>query len=82
MNNLNSVLSISSCFSGIFSRVFSLGLLFIGAGGWSQGGARAVLQFYPSCSKQAEMISSAAMKAGFAGGLVVDFPHRLRTLSF
>eukprot|EP00959_Pyramimonas_sp_CCMP1952_P128373 2684185-Pyramimonas_sp.AAC.3 len=33
-------------------------------------GARAVLQFYPETPKQAEMITMAAMRAGFSGGLV------------
>lgn len=40
-----------------------------------QKGARAVLQFYPETTKQVEMITSAAMRVGFGGGLVVDFPH-------
>ncbi|CAM6127953.1 unnamed protein product [Calypogeia fissa] len=38
-------------------------------------GARAVLQIYPENSKQLEMISTAAMRTGFSGGLVVDFPN-------
>ncbi|TPX57695.1 hypothetical protein PhCBS80983_g03646 [Powellomyces hirtus] len=38
-------------------------------------GARAVFQFYPENSEQIEMIISSAMKAGFTGGLVVDFPN-------
>lgn len=38
-------------------------------------GARAALQFYPENSKQLEMITSAAIKCGFGGGLVVDYPH-------
>eukprot|EP00958_Prasinococcus_capsulatus_P019986 scaffold2547_cov299-Prasinococcus_capsulatus_cf.AAC.1 len=39
-------------------------------------GARAVLQIYPDGHKQAEMITTAAMRAGFSGGLVVDYPNR------
>merc|ERR1712151_1330956 len=39
------------------------------------GGARAVLQFYPETAGQVEMITSTAMRAGFGGGLVVDYPH-------
>jgi 18S rRNA (guanine1575-N7)-methyltransferase len=39
-------------------------------------GARAVLQFYADNVKQSEMIVTAAMRAGFAGGVVVDWPHR------
>jgi len=38
-------------------------------------GARAVLQFYPETAGQVEMITSAALRSGFGGGLVVDFPH-------
>jgi hypothetical protein len=39
-------------------------------------GARAVLQVYPANTDQAAMMTNAAMRAGFSGGLVVDFPHR------
>nr|AFK36757.1 unknown [Lotus japonicus] len=38
-------------------------------------GARAVFQVYPENLDQRELILSAAMHAGFAGGIVVDFPH-------
>jgi len=38
-------------------------------------GARAVLQFYPQDADQLQLITAAAMRAGFGGGLVVDFPH-------
>ncbi|XVF34150.1 hypothetical protein REPUB_Repub18cG0033600 [Reevesia pubescens] len=38
-------------------------------------GARAVLQVYPENLAQRELILSYAMRAGFAGGVVVDFPH-------
>ncbi|KAI0488696.1 18S rRNA (guanine-N(7))-methyltransferase RID2 [Dendrobium catenatum] len=38
-------------------------------------GARAVLQLYSENMNQSEMIMKAAMRAGFAGGVVVDFPH-------
>ncbi|VAI62553.1 unnamed protein product [Triticum turgidum subsp. durum] len=38
-------------------------------------GARAVLQFYADNVKQTEMLVSFAMKAGFAGGVVIDWPH-------
>jgi len=41
-------------------------------------GARAVLQIYPETHSQAEMLVTAAMKVGFSGGLVVDFPHSTR----
>ncbi|PKA63940.1 hypothetical protein AXF42_Ash004950 [Apostasia shenzhenica] len=38
-------------------------------------GARAVLQLYSENMDQSEMIMKAAMRAGFAGGVVVDYPH-------
>lgn len=39
-------------------------------------GARAVLQVYPENLAQRELILGFAMRAGFSGGVVVDFPHR------
>ncbi|KAG5522661.1 hypothetical protein RHGRI_034713 [Rhododendron griersonianum] len=39
-------------------------------------GARAVLQVYPESLAQRELILGFAMRAGFAGGVVVDYPHR------
>ncbi|XP_024390204.1 18S rRNA (guanine-N(7))-methyltransferase RID2 [Physcomitrium patens] len=45
-------------------------------------GARAVLQIYPESPQQLEMISSAAMKSGFSGGLVVDYPHSTRAKKY
>lgn len=38
-------------------------------------GARAVFQFYPENAVQIEMLSNTALKCGFGGGLVVDFPN-------
>lgn len=38
-------------------------------------GARAAFQVYPENLAQRELILSYAMRAGFAGGVVVDFPH-------
>jgi len=38
-------------------------------------GARAVFQFYPENDSQVELITRQAMKAGFSGGLVVDYPN-------
>jgi len=38
-------------------------------------GSRAVLQFYPENPQQVEMITHQSMKAGFTGGLVVDYPN-------
>ncbi|EOY31953.1 S-adenosyl-L-methionine-dependent methyltransferases superfamily protein isoform 1 [Theobroma cacao] len=42
-------------------------------------GARAVLQVYPENLAQRELILSYAMRAGFAGGVVVDFPHSTKS---
>lgn len=38
-------------------------------------GSRAVFQFYPENGAQIELITQQAMKAGFTGGLVVDYPN-------
>ncbi|PIN20365.1 putative protein carboxyl methylase [Handroanthus impetiginosus] len=38
-------------------------------------GARAVLQVYPENIAQRELILGFAMRAGFSGGVVVDYPH-------
>ena len=38
-------------------------------------GARCVFQFYPESAEQLEMITTAAMKSGFTGGLIVDYPN-------
>lgn len=38
-------------------------------------GTRAVFQFYPENSAQVELITQQAMKAGFGGGVVIDFPN-------
>lgn len=35
-----------------------------------------MFQLYPENLNQRELILNAAMHAGFAGGIVVDFPHR------
>jgi 18S rRNA (guanine1575-N7)-methyltransferase len=37
--------------------------------------SRAVLQFYPSDDDQIQLITSIAQKAGFGGGIVVDYPN-------
>jgi 18S rRNA (guanine1575-N7)-methyltransferase len=36
---------------------------------------RAVLQFYPQSDDQIQLIMGIAMKAGFQGGLVIDYPN-------
>ncbi|CAM6042566.1 unnamed protein product [Sphagnum compactum] len=45
-------------------------------------GARAVLQIYPENAPQLEMISAAALRSGFSGGLVVDYPHSTRAKKY
>lgn len=45
-------------------------------------GSRAVFQFYPENSSQVELITSQAMKAGFTGGLVVDYPNSTKAKKF
>jgi len=45
-------------------------------------GARAVLQLYPESTKQIEMITTAGMRAGFSGGLVVDYPNSTRAKKY
>jgi 18S rRNA (guanine1575-N7)-methyltransferase len=45
-------------------------------------GARAVFQFYPENTQQLELITEMAMKAGFSGGLVVDFPNSTRAKKY
>lgn len=44
--------------------------------------ARCVFQFYPENAQQIEMITSQAMKAGFYGGLVVDYPNSARAKKY
>lgn len=45
-------------------------------------GARAVLQIYPENTDQASLMTNAAMRAGFSGGLVVDYPHSTRAKKY
>ncbi len=40
------------------------------------------MQVYPENSAQAEMLVGAAMRAGFSGGLVVDYPHSTRAKKY
>lgn len=37
--------------------------------------SRAVFQFYPTSDDQIQLITSIAQKAGFGGGIVVDYPN-------
>lgn len=45
-------------------------------------GSRAVFQFYPENPSQIELITSQAMKSGFTGGLVVDYPNSTKAKKF
>lgn len=47
-----------------------------------KGGARAVFQFYPESPAQMTMITEGAMKCGFSGGLVVDFPNSTKAKKY
>ncbi|KAJ2452230.1 18S rRNA (guanine1575-N7)-methyltransferase [Coemansia sp. RSA 2336] len=47
-----------------------------------QRGARAVFQFYPENDGQIELIMGIAMKCGFTGGLVVDYPNSKKARKF
>uniref|UniRef100_A0A7S1TDM7 18S rRNA (guanine(1575)-N(7))-methyltransferase Bud23 C-terminal domain-containing protein n=1 Tax=Compsopogon caeruleus TaxID=31354 RepID=A0A7S1TDM7_9RHOD len=45
-------------------------------------GSRAVFQFYPENADQLELITSAAMRNGFSGGVVVDFPNSAKAKKY
>lgn len=44
--------------------------------------ARAVFQFYPENAQQMELITSQAMKAGFFGGILVDYPNSTKAKKY
>nr|QFZ95605.1 putative 18S rRNA (guanine-N(7))-methyltransferase [Lasioderma serricorne] len=44
--------------------------------------ARAVFQFYPENNTQLELITSQAMKAGFFGGVVIDYPNSTKAKKY
>ncbi|XP_048506376.1 probable 18S rRNA (guanine-N(7))-methyltransferase isoform X4 [Athalia rosae] len=44
--------------------------------------ARAVFQFYPENSDQIELVTTQATKAGFSGGIVVDYPNSTKAKKF
>uniref|UniRef100_A0A1B0A382 18S rRNA (guanine-N(7))-methyltransferase n=1 Tax=Glossina pallidipes TaxID=7398 RepID=A0A1B0A382_GLOPL len=44
--------------------------------------ARAVFQFYPENAEQIEMVTAQAMKAGFYGGLVIDYPNSTKAKKY
>ena len=41
-----------------------------------------MFQFYPENGAQIEMITSQSMRAGFTGGLVVDFPNSTKAKKY
>ncbi|CRG92991.1 S-adenosylmethionine-dependent methyltransferase, putative [Plasmodium gallinaceum] len=45
-------------------------------------GARAVFQFYPDSAEQIETLTNFAMKSGFGGGVVVDFPNSAKSKKY
>lgn len=45
-------------------------------------GARAALQFYPENVRQTELLTAAAMRAGFSGGLLVDYPNSAKAKKY
>jgi len=45
-------------------------------------GGRAVLQWYPENPQQMELVTSCAMRCGFGGGLLVDYPHSTRAKKY
>jgi 18S rRNA (guanine1575-N7)-methyltransferase len=45
-------------------------------------GARAALQFYPESPAQQELITSCALRCGFTGGVVIDFPNSAKAKKY
>jgi len=45
-------------------------------------GGKAALQFYPANPQQMELIVSSAMRCGFSGGLVVDYPNSAKAKKY
>ncbi|KAL5966777.1 putative 18S rRNA guanine-N 7 methyltransferase [Taenia solium] len=45
-------------------------------------GGRAVLQCYPESSLQLDLLQTEAIRAGFTGGIVVDFPNSTRAKKY
>lgn len=44
--------------------------------------ARCVFQFYPENSNEIEMITTQAMRAGFYGGIVIDYPNSTKAKKY
>jgi len=45
-------------------------------------GARAIFQFYPENDDQVQMIMGCAVRCGFEGGLVIDYPNSKKAKKF
>eukprot|EP01123_Difflugia_compressa_P009880 TRINITY_DN3427_c0_g1_i1.p1 TRINITY_DN3427_c0_g1~~TRINITY_DN3427_c0_g1_i1.p1 ORF type:complete len:298 (-),score=62.55 TRINITY_DN3427_c0_g1_i1:84-941(-) len=45
-------------------------------------GSRAVFQFYPENTQQVELLTSAAIRAGFTGGLLIDYPNSAKAKKY
>ncbi|KAF9945195.1 Williams Beuren syndrome chromosome region 22 protein, partial [Mortierella alpina] len=45
-------------------------------------GARAIFQFYPENDDQVQLIMGCAVRCGFEGGLVVDYPNSKKAKKF
>jgi len=50
--------------------------------GCMKNGSRAVFQLYPETNEQLELITKQATKAGFGGGVVVDYPNSTKAKKF
>lgn len=61
--------------SGVGAVVHRLNVFFSSLYAVLRKGSRAVFQFYPENDDQLELITSSAMRNGFSGGVVIDFPH-------
>eukprot|EP01126_Amoeba_proteus_P044586 TRINITY_DN495_c0_g2_i3.p1 TRINITY_DN495_c0_g2~~TRINITY_DN495_c0_g2_i3.p1 ORF type:complete len:205 (+),score=48.62 TRINITY_DN495_c0_g2_i3:372-986(+) len=45
-------------------------------------GGRCIFQFYPENPKQVELLTTAALKAGFTGGMLVDYPNSTKAKKY
>lgn len=45
-------------------------------------GSRAVFQFYPENATQIELITGCALKCGFSGGVVIDYPNSTKAKKY
>jgi len=64
------------CYDNASSQSASrrLGRFFASLYACLRAGSRAALQFYPENDDQAALIAAAASRAGFSGGVVIDYP--------